>query len=317
MFEEIPRPRRGLGRLTGRRFVVGPFVIGGGLVLTMLGGSVAVAGSVITASAIGLHGPSSSRPQAARSVVVAPSAARHHTLADGELGAATSPVTAGLLPPLVGLSSAPVSSATNGSAARSGPASTGSPALLPTMAPATPSSAVPAATAATSEPAGNALVYITGYDAASSAFRFRYASLVPNAGPGGAEVYVVGGATVYRAPLSASASIVSGSTLCPPAGNRCSSAQLVAAAPAGLYAEVAIDSAGSLQSVIERGDPATDVAPDVAMPTRRPSADPKPTPTPTQPAAAPQTAKSPVATGAPNGAAPAASDPAPGASPIG
>ena len=58
MFEEVPRTRRGLvaylgvSQLTTRRIVLGPFVIGGGVVLAAIGGSVAVAATVFTASTI-------------------------------------------------------------------------------------------------------------------------------------------------------------------------------------------------------------------------------------------------------------------------
>lgn len=52
MFEEVPRKRRGIARVTARRVVLGPFVLGGGMVLAAVGGSVAVAATVLTASTI-------------------------------------------------------------------------------------------------------------------------------------------------------------------------------------------------------------------------------------------------------------------------
>ncbi len=54
--------------------------------------------------------------------------------------------------------------------------------------------------------------------------------------------------------LAPAASIVSGGTLCPPAGSACTPAQLIAAAGAGFFAEVAIDVTGTLRSVVEVGE---------------------------------------------------------------
>lgn len=54
MFEEVPPRRRGIAGMTARRVVLGPFVVGGGVLLAAIGGSVAVAATVITASTLRL-----------------------------------------------------------------------------------------------------------------------------------------------------------------------------------------------------------------------------------------------------------------------
>ena len=111
-------------------------------------------------------------------------------------------------------------------------------------------------------------MFFDGYDPASGALLFRYADVAKGGGPRGSDAYSTeGGAKQYQAPLAAGASIVSGNTMCPPAGSRCTPSQLDSAAVNGMYAEVGIGPAGRLESVIER-----DNTPDNAAGANSPSA---------------------------------------------
>jgi hypothetical protein len=263
MFEEVPRPRRGVAGFGARRIVLGPFVVGGSVLLGTVGGSVAVAATVITASTVGLpdRGPTHSRVRA-----VAPaSPARAHAAGPGASGSASAPA-----PP----SSAPrlPDSAGGGPDTRiDAPTPAGSPALstasadagrpvgpAPTIPPSRRGSATPsgpvAATPSPSAPAGNALIHVDGFDAASYRTQFRYAVLDPAAGTDAAPGYRVASDRSYSAGLAPDLRITSGRSICPPAGTVCSTDELIAAAANGFYAEVAIDAAGQLQSVIERDD---------------------------------------------------------------
>jgi hypothetical protein len=107
------------------------------------------------------------------------------------------------------------------------------------------------ATPTSSRPVGNALVYVTGYDPDDRQLVFQYASRLPGAGAGGSDLYQVGSPTHYHAGLAAGLTITSGGTLCPPAGSSCSVAELIAAAPAGFFAEAAIDPSAEFESLVE------------------------------------------------------------------
>jgi hypothetical protein len=116
----------------------------------------------------------------------------------------------------------------------------------------------PVASSSSSGPAGNALVYFTGYDPASGRLAYQFASREPIA-PGGIQWYRVSDRHTFTATLADSATITSGGTLCPPAGSTCTADQLLNAVESGFFAEVAIDAAGALRSVIEVDQPAAAV----------------------------------------------------------
>lgn len=237
MFEEVPRPNRGPLWLSARRVVLGPFVIGGGLALALLGGSVAVAATVITASTVGLH-DLAPHPHPSLPVAAGPA----------PLSTSSRPVA-----PRSSPTSHPVSSRPDPSSAAvaAPPTSVAAPAPSPSSAatgtsrPSTPGTS---SAAASPSPAGNALIYVAGYD--RSGVLFGYAT---DAGAtGGVHRYAVSSAARYHAELAQGATITSGGTICPPAGTVCTAGQLIAAADTGFYAEVAIDSDGRLAAVTER-----------------------------------------------------------------
>jgi len=253
MFEEVPRERRGLSRwVPVRRVVVGPFVLGGGMLLAALGGSVAVAAAatVLTASAI-----SSDVPPRPDQVVVP-----------------TSSHPAPLVPPTRPRPAHPASTAAPASAGQSAPVPGGShsrvvaPAPVSTAAastapaesrtasnvPASPSSAVPSTAPSSSGPRGNAVIHLSGYDQATGRFAYQFATAVPQAAGG----YVISGPQTFTAALAPTATITSGGSLCPPAGSSCTPQELIGAADSGIFAEVAIDVTGALRSVVEVGDQA-------------------------------------------------------------
>ena len=95
-------------------------------------------------------------------------------------------------------------------------------------------------------PLGNALVYISGYDRDSGTLAFQYASRVA-----GTEQYRVIDPSRFSAGLATGLTVVSGGRLCPPAGSSCSTAELVAGAADGFFAEAAIDPAGLFESIVE------------------------------------------------------------------
>jgi hypothetical protein len=263
MFEEVPRERRGVARLLARPVVLGPFVVGSGMLVAALGGSVAVAtaATVITASAIG-----STDLPARPGHPLAPATSSHqHTTAITRSSAhhagtpsATprpSPSDAAVAGP-PGAGSAPVG---NGVRTSSHKVPAG-PQAAATRPSATPSSAAvsvpgsPVASPSRSGPLGNALVYFTGYDRASGRIAYQFATRQPDAASGAARYRVIDAAT-FTATLAKSVTITSGGTLCPPAGSSCTSNQLLNAAKYGFFAEVAIDAAGALRSVVEVGQP--------------------------------------------------------------
>ncbi|MGI8665973.1 MAG: hypothetical protein ACR2N4_08075 [Jatrophihabitans sp.] len=100
-------------------------------------------------------------------------------------------------------------------------------------------------------PAGNAVIYVTGYDQATARLQYEFATVQPGAGPGGSDLYSVSSPAQFSARIAVDVTITSGGQLCPPASSSCSIDQLIAAASAGFYATAAIDQAGQLDSVIE------------------------------------------------------------------
>ena len=239
MFEEVPPVRRGLAGLRFRRVAFGPFAIGGGLALVAIGGSVAVAATVatvFTATSIGSPHPGNSDVPAHPKAVVAPAS----TVSSTDTSAVVSSSSAGSIaakapttPPY-----GPVSLPTGG------PSWTAPVRIVP------PPTAVPSAGSysphppMSGRPAGNALVYITGYSRGDRQLVFQYAAQVAGS-------YQVSSPTHYHAGLASGLSITSGGTLCPPAGSSCTVAQLIAAAPGGFFAQVALDPAAEFESIIE------------------------------------------------------------------
>jgi hypothetical protein len=268
--------------MLGRRVVLGPFVIGTGVLLAAIGGSVAVAATVFTASnggfsdippkllgqsaaplirppaapATGHAHPSVSRPLAA----AAPGASS--PMAAGSLGAGSRAVGAPVMvgPVLTVGSAAPAavrpdsqSRTLEAMAPFSAPTSFA--AASPVVSARAPS-AVPSSTASSSpsgDPAGNALIYVSGYDPSTGRIQFEFAVLQGSAEAGGAQRYQVSGPAQFSAGIAPSVRIGSGGTICPVSAGSCTPDQLIAAASGGFFAEVAIDSSGQLQSVLEVG----------------------------------------------------------------
>jgi hypothetical protein len=264
MFEEVPRTRRGLAGLTARRVVLGPFVIGGGVLLAAVGGSVAVAATVITASSIHANDvpprPVVPHPAVAASTAAA---ARHQSAVAAPTARSTSSLPA----------AGPVSSASRPASAPSavvlsptGPVSSTAPTTKPALPTGSPS-------ASSSGPVGNALIYVTGYDSAAQRMLFEFAVADRGAGPNGSDVYRVESTRGYSATLAADLVVTSGGQLCPPAGTRCSTDQLIAAAGAGFFAVAAIDPADQLHSIVEVDNVVTSYAP-VSGPPATPSSSP-------------------------------------------
>jgi hypothetical protein len=291
MFEEVPRERRGVARLLARPVVLGPFVVGSGMLVAALGGSVAVAtaATVITASAISspelpprpghpvvpassTHTPAPTRHSTAHRVVTPapatprPPAAPSGAVVAGQSGASSEPInnpvqTSTQTPP-----TAPVAATGQPPAGQSSAAAPSGSALTP------PSG---------NQPLGNALVYFTGYDEARGRIAYQFASRQS----GNAGTYRVSGPAIFTATLAGSLTITSGGSLCPPAGSSCSPDQLFNAAESGFFAEVAIDAVGALRSVVEV---AGQSAADKAAPSTTPSLDSTPQTSPAGRLAPPQ-----------------------------
>jgi hypothetical protein len=274
MFEEVPRERRRVARLLPvRRVVLGPFVLGGGMVLAALGGSVAVAAAaatMITASAIRSDdvplrpGNVASSPSSTQQALAAkrppahhrtatPSTAGHSAVAHPSGGpAAPSVPHLATVPgsPGVALPAPERTVTTDPSARNTGPAAApSSPADRPSGTPAPSSSAPPG-----NAPLGNAVIHVSGYDQASERLAYQFASVRSGAGIDGGDLYQVLAPDTFTAALAPSITITSGGGICPPAGSACTADQLIRAADSGFFAVVAIDSAGELRSVIEVGD---------------------------------------------------------------
>jgi hypothetical protein len=283
MFEEVPRTRRGLARLTARHVVLGPFVIGGGVLLAAVGGSVAVAATVITATSV----RASDVPPHVRHPVAVPahSSPAHRPPVAGQSNRPGSG-SAGSRPPVdsspashpSAVPARPGASTPSSGSGQAGSDPSGS-GQLSSGQPSSgqPSSGWPGASPSGSAtgPAGNALIYVLGYD--GQRLQFEYAVVSPGAGPNGSDLYRVDSPRTYSATLAADLTITSGGRLCPPAGSRCSVSQLAAAAGLGFFAVAAIDPADQVHSVIEVDNAATGVGPGLAP---RSAATPAPSATP-------------------------------------
>lgn len=288
MFEEVPRTRRGLAaylgisRLTARRIVLGPFVVGGGLVLAAVGGSVAVAATVFTASTIRAN-DLPPRPHPVPLVASASASKPSHHPTRPSPSARPSATTASAAPVP---SNAPASSSSQASshaptATDSAPSTVTSGSLTTSSTPAPPSSS-PGPTA-TSSPAGNALVYVSGWDDNRKQLMFEFAAVSKGTGPQHSDVYSIASPKQYTATLASDIHIISGGQLCPPAGSSCTVDQLIAGTATGFYAEVGVDPSSAVHSVTER-DNISMAAPPVTpspTPTSTTAFGPAPTSTPT------------------------------------
>jgi hypothetical protein len=265
MFEEIPRPRRGVARLTGRRYLLSPHGLGAGIALTLVvvGTSVLLAATVITVGLAGDGGASgtlnnhrnSPRDAASGSNgLISPASATEYALpassgrsaAPGsDPGSSTASQAPGWFAGQAGSSFAAGGSATMpGSASRSAGSS-----RIWAQAAGSSSGPVGAPSASgTTDDEGNALVYVLGYS--DPDVLYRYAAVRQD--PDGQDNYTISGSMIYRAPLAPSATITSGSTLCPPSGSACTVEDLIAASVDGFYAEFAIDTDGVVRAVSEK-----------------------------------------------------------------
>lgn len=274
MFEEVPRERRGVARLLPvQRVVLGPFVLGGGMLVAALGGSVAVAAAatMITASAIGSGNDLPARP----GYVVAPSTSSDGSVSARRRQARPLPARPGhavrpTAPPTAGV---PTSQGAAGLGAAGGSAAGGSPGggapSLSSVAPPssttaagpgagrrTPAPSTPAGspTPSAGGPLGNAVIHVSGYDQARSRLLYQFATVRPHAGIDGGDLYLISGRQGYSAALAPSITITSGGGICPPAGSTCTLDQVIQAADSGFFAQVAIDAQGVLRSIIEVGN---------------------------------------------------------------
>jgi hypothetical protein len=250
MFEEVPRQRRGLAGLPARRIVLGPFVIGGGVLLAALGGSVAVAATVITASTIAINDVPSRQPAAAQQASLSQHPASPGPPAKSARTAAHAPArsTGAAEPPRWRHPVILLPSALSSGSIASEPASAVAPPV--TLVPVVPPQAG-SPSPHRSGPAGNALIYLIGYDQATGRLIFQFAGVQRGAGPGGSDLYSVSSPDRFTAGIGAGITITSGGQLCPPAGSSCSVGQLIAGAARGVFANAAIDAAANLASVIE------------------------------------------------------------------
>jgi hypothetical protein len=273
MFEEVPRSRRGLAGWSTRRIVLGPFAIGGGLLLATIGGSVAVAATVFTATSIVASDVPPKHVQQPVVVVSVshPSHPGHSSSTSNIAGSSAKPAPSSLAgstaadrspsgPLTVTERQRTSSNALSTTApASSGPASTATP--TPTGTP----------TTSPSGPSGNAVVYISGYDQGNQRVLFEFATVTSGAGSGSGDQYTVSSQQQFSASLADDISITSGGQLCPPAGSSCTVAQLIAGAQTGFFAGVAIDAGAALHSVIELDN--TSAAPQ-SSPSSSPSGSP-------------------------------------------
>lgn len=249
MFEEVPRRRFGLARLLGRRVVLGPFVIGGGVLLATIGGSVALAATVITASSMAVND-------------LPPKATDHPVLPEvGSRGAAR---VTGSTTPDRHTAASPTWSVPNlpwngpvqlTSRAAAAPTRSPGPATRPATAAPPPRSSsptpTPAPSASPSGPAGNAVIHLSGYDQTSGQLQFEFATAEHGAGAGGSDLYSISSPRQFSAAIAPGISITSAGSICPPTGSSCTVGQLIAEAGSGFFAEAAIDADGQLRSVIE------------------------------------------------------------------
>ena len=288
MFEEVPRRRSGFAGLSARRIVLGPFVVGSGVLLATVGGSVAVAATVFTASAIHV---SDSAPRHVAAPVIAASTSRHPAPAVPHSAPATTTAPATTAPARVtshGVTTAPppivvaVPPAT--SASRTVPGTAVAPATTSASAPSRSGSAG-APTPTHPDPVGNALIYLSDYDAGTKLLQFEYAERLPD-GADGNPSYQVSSPRGFTAGLADTVVITSGGTVCGRAGNVCTPAELISAVrSAGLFASVGVGAGGVLQSVVELPDR-----------TGAGQINPAPVPSASAPSTAPSGATSPSAT---------------------
>lgn len=282
MFEEVPRDPRGLAGLATRRVVVGPFVIGGGVLLAAVGGSVAVAATMITASTIRFNDVPP-RPTD-RPVVSAASSHAGRSAASKPASRAPQPGNSGPLL-LLTPSSGPLTLAGGPPPSSADPASS-SPAQPGRPRTATRSTSLPGAapspSASQSGPAGNALIYVTGYDSSTGRIQFEFASVQPGAGPGNSDLYSVSSPDTFTAAIAAGITITSGGQLCPPAGSSCTVQQLIDGASIGFYAEAAIDPDAQLVSITELDNASSDpeLSPTSPGPAPAPALTSSPSPSP-------------------------------------
>jgi hypothetical protein len=99
------------------------------------------------------------------------------------------------------------------------------------------------------DPAGNAVVFIHGYIPQTNRIEFSYAH---RAGTTGTDLFLRDSTKTYSAGIASGLTITSGTLLCPPVGSGCTIDQLTEATTTGFFADVGIDPAGDLRSVIER-----------------------------------------------------------------
>jgi hypothetical protein len=257
MFEEVPRTRRGLAGLAARHIVLGPFLIVG-VLLAAVGGSVAVAATVITSSAT-----RSDVPPPARHPVAVASSSTHRPASAHPRPATTDPSSSNPVAapanPVESSSRPPAASSTSSEPAGSTPASSAVPQASPSLSP--------------SGPAGNAIIHVTGFDPSGKRMHFQFAEVSYGTGPGGSDVYQVSTTRQYSATLADDLTITSGGLICPPAGSSCSTDQLIAAADTGFFAIAAIDPADQLHSIIEVDNVDTSFGPAVgpSLPTASPT----------------------------------------------
>jgi len=285
MFEEVPRTRRGLAGLTARRIVLGPFVIGGGMLLAAVGGSVAVAATMITSGITASDVPPRPVPhqasQPAHRSTAHPKHPGHGTA--HVAGRPTAPRIALIAPPAPVTAAPTASASARGSAPAVPPASSTAPSTSPS-------------------PAGNATIYVTGWDASSQRLRYQYAEATT--GPNGAPAYAVNSTQQYSAGLAGDLTI--SGRFCPTDGSRCTVDDLARGAADGFYAVVAIDPADLLHSIREV-DPAPASFGPSASGSPTPSASPTGSPSASGAGSAGRAALAP----APSSAAPAPSSAAP------
>lgn len=296
MFEEVPRKRSGIARVIARRVVLGPFVVGGGVLLAAVGGSVAVAATVITASTIALSDvPPAPRPTSGPVGLntgtgpAGTASGSHPAGAAGSRPAVAPLVTGSLNRPSVA-ATPPGSMPTAGQPHRparvapitpepptsSAPVSAAPPSTLVSSSPTVPPPVL--APTQPSGPQGNALVYIRGYQPSTHRLRYQFAD-ARRASDGSVE-YRVASREQFSAGIATSVVVISGGTICPPAGSRCTLKQLITASAHGFFAEAAVDSGGQVRAVLERDSgsvsaaPAQSTAPVPSAPAPVPSASP-------------------------------------------
>jgi hypothetical protein len=261
MFEEVPPVPRGLAGLRFRRVALGPFAIGVGLALVAIGGSVAVAATVFTAASMGSPHPGNNDLPAHPQPIAVPASTASSASSSSAASSTGARSVSAPAPTVASPPDGPVSLTAGG------PSWTAPVRIVPAGTPVPSAGSYSPGPAPTSSgPAGNALVYITGYDRGDRQLVFQYATRVP--GGGGSDLYQVSSPAHYHAGLATSLSIISGGTLCPPAGSSCSVAELIAAAPGGFFAAAALDPAAEFESIIE-----VDNATNQAVPAPSPSRD--------------------------------------------